>query len=397
MSPRRSPSIVSALSVLCVALAGCGSGGSAAGADEPIRLVGLWEVQGESAVAIDDYNDGATLGVEAVNAAGGIAGRQVVLDRVPSDVLNPQKTAAQFLEAVDKEPAMLIGFASATALIAAKSQIDRAGIPLLAATSTTAPLRYGAEGGSAWSWYLQPHDDNKNEAAVRYVTEDLRAGRIGIMATNDSFGTSNADTQTRLLAQRGIDPLAVRTYDVAATDLTQSVVAMQEADAILSFTFPNPLALELNQLGQNSISAPVVSASSAPIVVNNRLVTGPALERLVGAVPCDAGSSTDAAMVAFRETYQQRFGSMPTSVALSTYDAIWIAKAAIEAAGSTDAKAINDAMARISVSEGVLCAAEYRADGGHVLHHEMVVVRYAADSSSTEARRFRFDPLPAGA
>ncbi|MFC5950381.1 ABC transporter substrate-binding protein [Pseudonocardia lutea] len=401
MPPRRRgarSTALAALAALTVTLAGCGGAAGGGGGDEgPVKLVGLWEVKGESAVAIDDYDHGAALGLEAVNAAGGIAGRPVELERVASDVLNPQKTAAQFLEAVDKDPAMLIGFASATALISAKSQIDRAGIPLLSATSSTAPLRNGAEGASDWTWYLQPYDDNKNEAAVRYVTDDLGASRVGLLATNDSFGTSNIATQERLLTERGTPPVAVRTYDATATDLTQSVLPMRDAQAILSFTFPNPLALELNQLGQNGIDAPVVSASSAPIAVNGKLVTGPALDRLVAAVPCDPASSTDPRMVAFRQTYQQRFGAVPTSVSVSTYDAVWIAKAAIEKAGSTEPEAIKAAMADLAVTDGVLCTGEYRADGGHMLHHEMVIVKYAADGSATEARRFTFDPLPAGA
>jgi branched-chain amino acid transport system substrate-binding protein len=88
-------------SVAMMALAACSSGGaggsSSHGISGPIKLVGLWEVKGESPAAIDDYQNGAALAIEQITAAGGIAGKPVTLDRVPLSPSDPQKATSQFL------------------------------------------------------------------------------------------------------------------------------------------------------------------------------------------------------------------------------------------------------------------------------------------------------------
>ncbi|MBC6463295.1 ABC transporter substrate-binding protein, partial [Actinomadura sp. HBU206391] len=224
---------------------GDGTGGGSKG---PIKLVGLWEIKGESAAAVNDYNNAAQLALERINAAGGIAGRQVRLERVPADPLNPQKATSQFLQAVDKDPVMLIGFSAASSALSSKSQIDRAGIPLIATTSSTDVLRFGGQGGSEWMWVASPYDGYKNEAAVRYATENLKVSKIGLLGTNESYGQTSIKGVTAELRKRSLEPTAVRSYPPTATDLTQQVLAMKGSDAIISFTYPNPMAVQVKQM-----------------------------------------------------------------------------------------------------------------------------------------------------
>ncbi|MET7394002.1 ABC transporter substrate-binding protein [Dactylosporangium sp. NPDC005572] len=393
---RKRPLLATILCLPLLLAGACGdSGDEGGGTEQTIKLVGLWEIKGESSQAINDYHDGALLAVEDINAAGGIMGRKVVLDRVAIDPLNPQKATSQFLEAVDKDPDMLIGFPSATALISAKGQIDRSGIPLIATASASTALRFGSAGASEWAWYVQPYDEFKNQAAVRYVLEDLKATKVGLMGTNEAYGTTNIKSQTALLQQKGLTPFASRTYDATATDLTQHVLAMKGADAVISFTFPNPLAIEMKQFLQNGIDVPVFSSSSATLAVNNKLLTGEPLKNLHAVVPCDPASSTDAKVKAFGEKYKTKFNEVATSLAAGSYDAVWIAKAAIEKAGGTDPAAIKKAMTEINVTGNVICSGSYKADAAHMMNRDMAIVQYAADGSSKEIKRYTFEELPA--
>lgn len=379
-----------------VLLASCGSGtDSSKGIDKPIKLVGLWEIKGESAAAVDDYNNGARLAVEKINAAGGIAGQKIVLDRVPADPLNPQKATAQFLQAVDKNPVALLGFTASSALLASKTQVDRAGIPLISTASASAPLRYGGNGGSEWLWIVQPSDEFKDQAAVRYATEQLKARKIGLMGTNESYGMTNTKNVAAALQQRGIKPLATRNYDPTATDLTQDVLAMKGAQAVISFTYPNPLAIQLKQFVQNGMDVPTVSSSSANLAANNKLVTGKALGLLYGTNACAPIGSANPVTRAFGAEYQQRFHQLPTDLSAETYDAVWITKAAIEKAGSTDPDAIKKAMNSISVTSGVVCAKEYRTDGAHFMNHTVSIQRFTPDGASKELTTYQFPPTGA--
>lgn len=69
----------------------------------------------------------------------------------------------------------------------------------------------------------------------------------------------------------------------------------------------------------------------------------------------------------------------PGNLAALAHDAIYLVKAAIEKAGTTDPKAVNDAIGAVTVTEGVVCAARYQADGSHFLNHQVAVASWAAD------------------
>jgi branched-chain amino acid transport system substrate-binding protein len=397
MPMRSRPALTSLLGACAVLVAACGGSGgdSGKGIDEPIKIVGLWEIKGESAAAIDDYNNGARLAVEKINAAGGVGGQKIVLDRIAADPLNPQKATGQFLQAVDKDPVLMLGFTASSALLASKTQVDRAGIPLISLASASEPLRFGGAGGSEWFWVVQPSDVFKDQATVRYATEQLKAKKIGLMGTNESYGMTNTKAVAAELKKRGLTPVATRNYDPTATDLTQDVLAMKGSQAIISFTYPNPLAVQLKQFVQNGMNIPMISSSSANIAANNKLVTGKALELLYGTNACAPVGSANPATRAFGEEYKQRFKQIPTDLAAEAYDSVFIAKAAIEKAGSTEPEAIKKAMNTITVNTGVICSKEYKTDGAHFMNHTISIQRFKADGTSEEMTTYQFPPTEA--
>ncbi|WP_395104215.1 ABC transporter substrate-binding protein [Actinomadura sp. SCN-SB] len=396
---RARPALTSLIGACAVLVAACGGsgGGSEKGIDEPIKMVGLWEVKGESAAAIDDYNNGARMAVEKINAAGGIKGQKIVLERVAADPLNPQKATGQFLQAVDKDPVVMLGFTASSALLASKTQVDRAGIPLISLASASSPLRFGGPGGSEWFWVVQPSDEFKDQATVRFAVEQLKATKIGLMGTNESYGMTNTKAVAAALKQRGLTPVATRNYDPTATDLTQDVLAMKGSQAVIAFTYPNPLAVQLKQFVQNGMKIPTISSSSANIAANNKLVTGEALSLLYGTNACAPVGSKNPATNAFGQEYLRRFNQIPTDLAAESHDAVYIAKAAIEKAGSTDPEAIRKAMNSITVTpqQGIICAAEYKTDGAHFMNHTVSIQRFGTDGKSTEMITYQFPPTEA--
>jgi branched-chain amino acid transport system substrate-binding protein len=384
--------VMSAALLAAACGSGSGKGGSGAhGLKGPIKLVGLWEIKGESAAAINDYQNGAQLAIEQITAAGGISGQQVTLDRVPLSVADPQKATSQFLQGVDKKPAMLLGIPSATAVLAAKSQIDRAGIPLLATSSSTSTIRYGAAGGSKWLWLLETFDGYKDQAAVKYATETLKASKIGLTGTSESYGTTNIADLTTALQAKSLQPFAVSKYDPTATDVTPTVLKMKGADAVITFAYPNPLAVQIKQFAQNGLTVPLIGSSSTNIAVQYKLVAGQVLKNVYSVVSCDptSGSKRQPAKD-FGTLYQQKYGTVPTDLAADAYDAVWVAKAAIEKAGSTDPAAINAAMAQVSVTDKVVCSGVYKADGAHVMSHEVSIDKFSTAGTTQEVQTYTF-------
>ncbi|MFI6433763.1 branched-chain amino acid ABC transporter substrate-binding protein, partial [Rhodococcus oryzae] len=79
----RHSALVAALAVSAVALAGCSgsSSGADTGSDGPYRVLVTGAISGQGALAANSQTSilSARAGVEAVNKAGGVGGRQVEL------------------------------------------------------------------------------------------------------------------------------------------------------------------------------------------------------------------------------------------------------------------------------------------------------------------------------
>lgn len=362
--------------------------------DEPVKIAFLWEVSGESDLAVDFYQNSAQMAVEAINEAGGIGGHPIETVRIPAPPLNLQQTQAAYLEALDEDPDVIVGFPSSNQVEAAQSTIDRGGVPFLTVASQN--LRYGEEGVSEYMWGLLPMVDSIVETTVEYMTEEAGYEEIGLMATSETFGAAATRAARRALEERDLEPTVTREYAPDASDLTEAVLSMEGAEAVMNWGFPNPIAVQLRQSQQNGIDVPTFTHSAAQVVVENELATGDAIAQLHAAVPCNPTGTDRPSLQAFTTAYEERFGVSPSSSGTAGHDAIYIIKAAIEAAGGTDPEALNEALGSISVEDDALiCNSEYHADGSHYLAHQVSIIRFAADGSSTTEQTYTRPDVPA--
>jgi branched-chain amino acid transport system substrate-binding protein len=149
--------------------------------------------------------------------------------------------------------------------------------------------------------------------------------------------------------------------------------------------------VQIKQFAQNGLSVPLIGSSSTNIAVQYKLVTGDVLKNVYSVVSCDPTSGSKRQFAKdFGVTYQQKYGSVPTDLAADSYDAVWVAKAAIEKAGSTDPAAINAAMAQVSVTDKVVCSSGYQADGSHIMSHEVSIDKFAPAGTTQEVETYTF-------
>jgi branched-chain amino acid transport system substrate-binding protein len=372
-----------------------GGGGGELQLDDPVRIAFLWEVSGESANAVDFYQNSAEMAVDAINEAGGIGGHPVETVRVTAPPLDLQKSQAAYLEALDEEPDVIVGFPSSGQVEAAQTNIERGGVPFLSVASQN--LKFGEEGISEYMWALLPAVDSIVGTTVEYMTEEAGFTDIGLMATTETFGTASTEAAKAALEDKGLDLVAERRYEPDATDLTEAVLAMGDAEAVMDWGFPNPMAVQLKQFQQNDLDIPTFMHSAAQVIVENELATGDAIAQLHASVPCNPTGTDRPSLQAFTEQYQEEFGTSPSSSGTAAHDAIYIVKAAVEAAGGTDPEALNEALGSIGVEDDALvCNSEYHADGSHYLAHEVSVIQFAGDGSSTTKKTYTVPDADAG-
>ncbi|HEY8546171.1 MAG TPA: ABC transporter substrate-binding protein [Acidimicrobiales bacterium] len=396
----RRPLALTATALLLLAAAACGDdddpaeeAGGSTGADgelqldDPLKIAFLWEVSGESANAVDFYQNSAMLAVEAINEAGGVGGHPIETVRISAPPLDLQKSQAAYLEALDEDPDVIVGFPSSGQVEAAQTNIERGGVPFLSVASQN--LKYGEDGISEYMWALLPSVDSIVGTTVEYMVEEAGHTEIGLMATTETFGTAATEAAKAALEEKGIELAAERRYEPDATDLTEAVLAMRDVEAVMDWGFPNPMAVQLKQFQQNGIDIPTYMHSAAQVIVENELATGDAIAQLHAAVPCNPTGTDRPSLQAFTEQYQEEHGVSPSSSGTAAHDAIYIIKAAVEEAGTTDPEALNEALGSISVEDDdLICNSEYHADGAHYLAHEVAVIKFAADGSSTTEKTY---------
>lgn len=357
--------------------AGSGAGSSAGFTlSSPVTLGFLWEVKGESSVAIDDYQNGALMAINQINSAGGVGGKPVQWFREPSNPLDPQANLSDFLQAVGKKPAAMIGLAAPTQEEQLAGQITRAAIPVINTDTGDSFSANGTSGGSPYSWFIGPYNPGLVSAAIGYMTGSLHLSKIGLMGTNESYGNEGVQSAASALKAKGLKPFATGQYSPVATDLTQQVLQMKGADGVFDWGYPNPIAVQLNQFVQNGIDIPTMSSVSVDVAISGGLVKGQALSNLYVAQPCDLNAPGYSPKLAtFVSAYKAKYGNVPSQNAAWAYDGVMLAVAAINAAKSDSPSAINKELG--SITYAGTCGT-YQADGANVLSHQAVISKYSS-------------------
>ena len=155
----------------------------------------------------------AQLGIQshfnAVNAAGGIAGRKVTLVS-RDDGYEPEKAAAAVKALIEDDKVFaLIGSVGTPTTLAALPAINAAGIPLIGPFTGAQALR-------------EPFNRNIFHVRAGYVDETERIvqhlstvgiKKIAVFYQNDSYGKAGLEGVTRALAKRNLKPVAAVTVE----------------------------------------------------------------------------------------------------------------------------------------------------------------------------------------
>ena len=377
------------VAALALALAACGSSSAPAASGSsganflsaPLKIVFLWSIKGEDSASADYYNQGGVMAVDEINKAGGVGGQKISTVRFQSNPLDPTNVVTNFLNAVGQKPAFIIGLDAPDAE-AASSQVTRAGIPTFSITQDQ-NLNYGAKAGSPWLFSTVTNDGLQAAVASTFVADNLKATSVGLLHTNESFGDTGSAIQQAYFKAHGINIVANIPYAVDASDLTGPVLAVKSAQAVIDWGYPNPVAVQLNQFVQNGISIPTITGGAAPYIVDGKLAAGSAIKKLYSIDPCNPTPSTPR-VANWIKSFEAKYGAPPTASSAESYDAVYLAVAAIKAARSIDPDKVRAAIESLHYTNGI-CTNDYHADAAHDLMHSVTVISWSTGVGKTEA------------
>jgi branched-chain amino acid transport system substrate-binding protein len=225
---RRKAAAALAASALLL-LTACGQApGSAPSADgEPIVLGQIASLNGVLATVGSSQVRGLAMGIEAVNAQGGIDGRpvKVIVQDDGSDTTQPRVLAERLIEADGAD--MILGPATtpqATALLPLLAAQQVAGLSTVSADSVLAPEK------APYYFSISPSTSQQALAQVQIISQ-LGAKRVGALVDTSDF----ANDMLATLKKQGVDVVELQRFAVGDADFTAQMAALGRAgvDAVL--------------------------------------------------------------------------------------------------------------------------------------------------------------------
>ena len=336
-------------------------------AEEDVIIIGgVNDLTGNRSVLGNAINNGVTLAVEEINAAGGILGKQVKYI-IYDNRNDTQETINSYtrLADVDKASAVITTDASGVFMslieVSAEKKVPVLGMPsdpraVMDTEGTGEAYPYcflvgqcnAPQQASIIAQYVSENTDMKKAAvlfdqsnayAVAYMNgfRDLWASKGGEIVIEESCNAADQDFSTQLSRIKASGAEFIVTPNATA----QLIIMVDQAAQ---------LGLNLPYVGAQDMSDPFLSLLSDPTVVQKAYFQSSVY-------------MADPALDDFNANYEKRFGEPATIKAVNGYDTMYVLKAAIEAAGSADREAIKTAMETSINGLDVLCTDNYIQDG----------------------------------
>ena len=372
--------VVATLALSASVLATAGTGVAAA-KPPPVKVILLAETTGESSFAVPYYANGMGMAAEEL-------GSKVDYSRIPAP-LTPDAAQTALLQALDQKPNVIVGFPASSQVIALQPTIEKSGIPTFPLSSGEQTVSTGPSGAPNM-FLIRPVDTLIAKAEAEYAIKDLKAKKIGLECVENATGVNGCAAAKKVIAQnKGVSVFAERTNSTTATDLTEQARAMNGADAILDYNFPNPLAVMSKQLVDNGVTAPHIDGASAGIIANAGAVTGDAATNLKGVDDCVPTADKRPKVKKWVSDYTTKYGAPPIYSSAQSYDILYFITKAVEMAGSVSPSKLLAAIPKVTYNG--ICTI-YKADAIQVLSHTADVVKFDAAGKESIAKPIVFAP-----
>jgi ABC-type branched-subunit amino acid transport system substrate-binding protein len=167
------------------------------------------------------FSEGAQLYFDAINAKGGVHGRQIEL-RKADDGYEPERTVANTRKFIADGVLALFGYIGTPTTLAALPLATTAKVPLIAPFTGAGGLR---EPLSRYVFHVRASYDDETQAIVRHCAS-IGQNTLAVFYQNDAYGKAGLNGVTKALHQLGKAPVAVGTVERNSVDVAQAVSAI---------------------------------------------------------------------------------------------------------------------------------------------------------------------------
>jgi len=296
--------------------------------------------------------DGFTLGIEEINKAGGIHGRQLklVYEDDGYQVARAQTAARRILTEI--KPFLVYTGTGSTVFVSVADMMREAAIPVYNGFSGSAAARKNPEVHNLF--HGQAVSSTAYVADLERLLVELKVKRVAVMYDVGEWGRSLCEPTIEYLKKRGLTPLTVQNYKIGDTDFSGQLLPVRNANAQVVVNcghFPEA-AIILKQAREMGVKSLFIgdAAQANPSVWAR---AGKAADNWIFNWYSPAFLSDESGpMVDFRAKFKARYPDAPTgrpnhADTFSYGDAYVIAKALKDAGPNLTPEAFEAAMKKI--------------------------------------------------
>ena len=328
---------------------GCGDGGGGGGADTPtVRIAVCGPMTGSGAAFGEMIKNAAKLKEKEINDAGGITvnGQKMMVEAVIFDDKGDTTEATNVARRVasDDDLLLVIGHFNSTCSLAAKEEYNRVGIVEFSPGSTNVKVCRGGP----FTFRNLYRDDYQGDQIALYLKNVLELENAAVLFDNDDYGKGLMQSFKARAEKEGLPIVVTVPYLRERTQDFKPLVQQAKdagAKAIFVAGLYNDAALIAKSARQDhNMDVPIIGGDG---VMDETFIkiAGKAAEGAYVTTPFLFNTGDDSPIAtAFLESFQMAYGKEPNTWAALTYDAMGMALAAVETAG-TDRGAVRDALA----------------------------------------------------
>ena len=324
---------------------------------EPVVLGVNLELTGPAAPYSVPAVEAFELFVEQKNAEGGVLdGRPLELVVLDNKTDTTEGVSLQTRLANDEDVVAVFGPNASAVVNAAKPVIEENNKPNVLPATTGDGLTLDSNGEAVENLFRVAYEDSyQGRAGAEYVYNTLGAENTLLIVDNAlDYSLGLADAFVEDYEAKGGTVVATEAYTSGDTDFSSLSTAVlgHEFDAIYVPGYYTETGLLVKALREVGVTAPVVGADGFASDTFVELA-GPENTNDVHYTTHYDTSLENEKSNNFIADYEEKFGKAPDTFAALGYDAIAFLVDGIERAGSTEADAINQALAETVDFEGV--------------------------------------------
>lgn len=314
-------------------------------AEEPIKVGLITPLTGSVSTYGISVRNAIVMGVDQINEAGGINGRQIKLI-ILDDKGDATEAANITRRLIDRERVeVIMGPVITPCVLAASPIAQAAGVPLITPTGTGDTITSIGD----MVFRAAYKDSFQGETMAQFARNNLKLDTVAIIYdVGNDYSTGLMNSFRQKFQDLGGKIVSVESYATNDNDFSAQLtsIAMRNPDGLFIpdyYSASGPIMMQSRQMGMDIPFLGVDGWDS------------PELTKLAGGYE-EGGyfvnhySSADqtASTQDFIAKYTEVYGTGPDAFAALGYDAILITKAALEEAASINSAAIKDAMGRVA-------------------------------------------------